>query len=298
MSIETKARNKRFVQLAVTTALATTALTACTGKTAPSHSYSAAHAEQALTKGNASKAVRHAEAAVLASPRDAYTRTLLANAYLTDGRFASAATTFAEAIELGDTAPRTVISHALAQVAIGDQMGALGTLSRFEDKLDAADYGLAMALAGRPDHGVNVLGNALRGGQNTPKVRQNLAYAYAMQGNWRAARLMAAEDVPAGEVGDRMAEWAALARPEAFTGRVATVLGVQPQADPGQPQMLALSNHPSVDMLAASGEAEPVAAPRGDFAFAEELPPVEAAPAVDDGADVALADAGLAPAGG
>jgi len=180
MSIETKARNKRFVQLAVTTALATTALTACTGKTAPSHSYSAAHAEQALTKGNASKAVRHAEAAVLASPRDAYTRTLLANAYLTDGRFASAATTFAEAIELGDTAPRTVISHALAQVAIGDQMGALGTLSRFEDKLDAADYGLAMALAGRPDHGVNVLGNALRGGQNTPKVRQNLAYAYAM----------------------------------------------------------------------------------------------------------------------
>ena len=153
MSIETKARNKRFVQLAVTTALATTALTACTGKTAPSHSYSAAHAEQALTKGNASKAVRHAEAAVLASPRDAYTRTLLANAYLTDGRFASAATTFAEAIELGDTAPRTVISHALAQVAIGDQMGALGTLSRFEDKLDAADYGLAMALAGRPDHG-------------------------------------------------------------------------------------------------------------------------------------------------
>ena len=298
MSIETKAKNKRFVQLAVTTALATTALTACTGKTAPSHSYSAAHAEQALTKGNASKAVRHAEAAVLASPRDAYTRTLLANAYLTDGRFASAATTFAEAIELGDTAPRTVISHALAQVAIGDQMGALGTLSRFEDKLDAADYGLAMALAGRPDHGVNVLGNALRGGQNTPKVRQNLAYAYAMQGNWRAARLMAAEDVPAGEVGDRMAEWAALARPEAFTGRVATVLGVQPQADPGQPQMLALSNHPSVDMLAASGEAEPVAAPRGDFAFAEELPPVEAAPAVDDGADVALADAGLAPAGG
>ena len=50
MSIETKARKKRFVQLAVTTALATTALTACTGKTAPSHSYSAAHAEQALTK--------------------------------------------------------------------------------------------------------------------------------------------------------------------------------------------------------------------------------------------------------
>ena len=51
MSIETKARNKRFVQLAVTTALATTALTACTGKVAPSHAYSADHAEKALIKG-------------------------------------------------------------------------------------------------------------------------------------------------------------------------------------------------------------------------------------------------------
>jgi tetratricopeptide (TPR) repeat protein len=180
MSIETKARNKRFVQLAVTTALAATALTACTGKAAPGHASSAAHAEKALDKGQASKAVRHAEAAVLASPRDAATRTLLANAYLEDGRFASAATTFAEAVELGDTAPRTVISFTLAQIAVGDQRGALETLDRFEAALDPADYGLAIALSGRPDRGVHVLGNALRAGQNTPKVRQNLAYAYAM----------------------------------------------------------------------------------------------------------------------
>ena len=297
MSIETKARNKRFVQLAVTTALATTALTACTGKAAPSHSYSAAHAEQALSKGRTSKAVQHAEAAVLASPRDAYSRTLLGNAYLEDGRFASAATTFAEAVELGDTAPRTIISYTLAQIAIGDQVGALATLDQFETALDPADFGLAIALAGRPDHGVHVLSNALRSGQNTPKVRQNLAYAYALQGNWRSARIMAAEDVPAGEVGDRMAQWAAVVRPEAFTTRVANLLGVEPQADPGQPQMLALANHPSVNMLAAGevGELEAVAEPQGDFAFAEELPAVGAAPTIDDRADAALADGGLAP---
>ncbi|MEE3218325.1 MAG: tetratricopeptide repeat protein, partial [Pseudomonadota bacterium] len=277
MCIETKARNKRFVQLAVTTALATTALTACTGKAAPGHASSAAHAEKALDKGQASKAVRHAEAAVLASPRDAATRTLLANAYLEDGRFASAATTFAEAVELGDTAPRTVISFTLAQIAVGDQRGALETLDRFEAALDPADYGLAIALSGRPDRGVHVLGNALRAGQNTPKVRQNLAYAYALQGNWRAARVMAAEDVPAGEVGDRMAQWAAQVRPEAYTGRVASLLGVKPQADPGQPAMLALANHPSVDMLAAQevGELDPLTdEPQTDFAFAEELAPV------------------------
>ena len=285
MSIETKARNKRFVQLAVTTALATTALTACTGKTAPSHAYSAEHAEKALAKGKASKAVQHAEAAVLANPREGYTRTLLANAYLKDGRFASAASTFAEAIELGDTAPRTIISYTLAQIAIGDQVGALTTLDRFESALDPADFGLAIALAGRPDQGVHVLSNALRAGQNTPKVRQNLAYSYALQGNWRAARVMAAEDVPAGEVGDRMAQWAAMVRPEAFTARVASLLGVTPQADPGQPRMLALINHPSVDMLAArdATELEPVTeVPARGFAFAGELPPVESERASDD----------------
>ncbi len=306
MSTETKARTKRFVQLAVTTALAGTALTACTGKAAPSHAYSAEHAEAALMKGKASKAVEHAEAAVLASPRDAYSRTLLANAYLEDGRFASAATTFSEAMELGDTAPRTVISHALALIAIGDHVGARETLQRFESSLDPADFGLAISLAGRPDQGVHVLSNALRAGQNTAKVRQNLAYAYALQGNWRAARVMAAEDVPAGEVGDRMAQWAALVRPEAFTTRVANLLGVTPQVDPGQPQMLALANHPSVDMLAAQdagGYETYDAAPARDYAFAQELPAVDSAPDYassgpdyDDSGDAAMADAGLAPA--
>ena len=299
MSNETKARNKRFVQLAVTTALATTALSGCTGKVAPSHAYSAEHAEKALTQGNASKAVQHAEAAVLANPRDAYTRTLLANAYLTDGRFASASTTFAEAVELGDTAPRTVISYALAQIGSGNQVGALDTLQRFEVALDPADYGLAIALAGRPDAGVHVLSNALRAGQNTAKVRQNLAYAYAMQGNWRAARVMAAEDVPAGEIGERMAQWAQVVHPAAFTTRVAGLLGVTPQADSGQTQALALSNHPSVDMLAASEVEVPAPAEmaeQSNFAFASELPAIDPNDAIDDTADAAFAEAAVSPA--
>ena len=299
MSIETKATSKRFVKLAVTTALATTALTGCTGKVAPSHAYSAEHAETALLKGKASKAVEYAEAAVLAAPRDANTRTLLGNAYLEDGRFASAATTFAEAIELGDTAPRTIISYALSQIAIGDQAGALGTLQQFDSMLDPADFGLAVALAGRPDHGANVLSNALRSGQNTPKVRQNLAYAYALQGNWRAARVMVSEDVPANEVGDRISQWAAMIQPEAFMTRIASLIGVRPQADPGQPQMLALANHPSVDMLAAAEMEEPVAsAAQRDFAFASELPPVGSASVNMDRADASLADAGLVPTAG
>ena len=298
MSIETKVRTKRFVQLAITTALASATLSGCTGKAAPSHAYSAQKAETALMKGRTSKAVEHAEAAVLANPRDAATRTLLGNAYLEDGRFLSAEMTFAEAIELGDTAPRTVISHALSQIALGDHLRAQDTLLRHQSDLDPADFGLAIALSGRPDQGVEVLSNALRAGQNTAKVRQNLAYAYAMQGNWRAARIMASEDVPAGQVGDRMAEWAALARPEAFTMRVAKLLNVEPQADAGQPAMLALANHPSIDMLAAEEVAPDYvadAAPAAGYAFAEELPPVDAQTSYADAGDAALADAGLAP---
>ena len=286
----TQTRNQIFVRLAVTTALATTALTGCTGNPAPTSAMSAAKAEVAIQKGHGDKAVQHAEAAVLASPRDAYTRTLLGNAYLEAGRTVSAAQSFQDAIALGDTSPRTVVSLSLAQIGMGDRNGAIETLEKWEGSLDAADFGLAIALAGQPERGVHVLGNALRNGENTPKVRQNLAYAYALAGQWQAARLMAAEDVPADQVGQRMAEWGAIARPEQFQTRVATLLGVDLVADAGQPAMLALSNSPSVEMLAAETVEQ---APKSDFALASELPAIDTSPVAYDTGDAALADAGL-----
>ena len=297
MSTKTNANRTKMIGLAVTTALATTILSGCTAEVAPTHAYSAAKAETALAKGQGGKAVDHAEAAVLASPRDAETRILLGNAYLEAGRFVSASTAFADAVTLGDAAPRTVVSYALTQIATGDQAGAIETLRAHQSTLDPADYGLAIALAGRPQEGVHVLNNALRAGNNTPKVRQNLAYAFALQGNWRAARLMAAEDVPADQVGTRMAEWASLARPELFQLRVAKLLNVEFAPDQGQPAMLALSNHPSVPQMAAE-VSEPVPsdeAPATAFAFAGELPPaagMQSLPA--DTGEAAVADAALA----
>ncbi|MBX7533080.1 SPOR domain-containing protein [Qipengyuania sp. 1XM1-15A] len=279
-----------LIRLAVTTALASTALAGCTGKVAPTAAHSAAKAETALKKGKSDKAVDHAEAAVLASPRDAYTRTLLGNAYLEAGRFASAAQAFSDAIELGDTSPRTVISLSLAQTGMGDRPAAIYTLERHEAAIDPADYGLAIALAGQPQRGVHVLSNALRGGQNTPKVRQNLAYAYAMSGQWREARIMVAEDVPADKVGDRMAEWGAIARPEQYRTRIASLLDVEIQNDPGLPTMLALNNNPSVDMLAS----ENVEQADSDFAFAAELPaaaPAEEIESFDVDTEATFADA-------
>ena len=89
-----------------------------------------------------------------------------------------------------------------------------------------SDLGLALALAGEPQRGVGVLVNAVRSSDvATPKLRQNLAYAYALAGNWRAARVMAAEDVPADQLEARLAQWARMSAPAAPTWRAASRCG-------------------------------------------------------------------------
>ena len=272
-------RTARMVGLTLTTALASATLGGCSTKEAPPASVSAVKAESALAKGKSDKAVSFAESAVLASPRDADLRALLGAAYIEAGRFESAATTLAEARQLGDGSQRTILSLALAQIASGHQDAALRTLNAHETDLDPADFGLAIALAGEPKRGALVLANQLRFGESSAKVRQNLAYAYALQGDWRAARLMAAEDVPADKIGERMAHWAQMTNPVYFRHRVADLLGVDLVRDSGQPARLALANHPSVDQLAAENAppatlAKSDVAPKPAFAANGELPPV------------------------
>ena len=266
-------RTARMVGLTLTTALASATLMGCSAKVAPPASVSAVKAEDALAKGKSDKAVTFAENAVLASPRDAALRELLGGAYIEAGRFESAAATLDEAVQLGAASPRTIVSLALAQIASGQQSAALATLDRYETDLDPADFGLAIALAGQPQRGVLVLANQLRFGENSAKVRQNLAYAYALQGDWRAARLMAAEDVPADKVGQRMAHWAQMTNPVYFRHRVADLLGVEMVRDPGQPARLALANHASVEQLAAES-ARPSPSAKPALAAKGELPPV------------------------
>ena len=268
----------RMIALVASTALATLALGGCSTQAAPAANLSAGKAETMLAKGKAEQAVQHAEAAVLAEPRNAAYRAMLGAAYMEAGRFQSAATTFADAMQLGDESPRTALSYALALTAAGDALGALSVLDDWRDDIPAADLGLAVALAGRPEQGAQILANALRAGENTPKVRQNLAYAFALGGNWLQARIMASEDVPADQVDARLSQWAAAARPDAQGVRVASLLGVQVAADSGQPAQLALANHPSIEQLAA--EAAPEAAPAEALALSPtgELPPLAQTP--------------------
>ncbi|MEE4538390.1 MAG: tetratricopeptide repeat protein [Erythrobacter sp.] len=262
------------IGLAVSTALASLALAGCTTASAPSAQTSFAKAQSALEDGQIDRAIGFAEAAVLADPRSPAIRALLGSAYLEAGRFQSAATSFSDALELGERNPRTVLSYALAETALGAQDKALAILAEYEGAIPASDLGLAYALAGKPERGIHLLINAVRQGYASPKVRQNLAYAYALSGNWRAARVMAAEDVPAGELDQRLSDWAASARPEDYRSRVAGVLNVTPVSDGGLPMQLALSNFPSQEQMAAE------AVDLGGVALAEGE--VEVSPTADE----------------
>lgn len=292
------ATSTRMLGLALTTALASAMLAGCAGKAAPSAAVSVDAAKAALAKGKGEKAVAAAEAAALASPRDAATRALLGAAYLEAGRFASASAAFADAMALGDSSQRTVLTRALALSAGQQYAEAQALLAQHQGQLDAADFGLAITLAGSPQQGIETLSNALRYGENTPKLRQNLAYAFALKGDWRSARLIAAQDLPADKLDQRLGEWAQLGMPQMATQRVAALLGVTVKADSGQPAMLALSNFPTAEQLAAEAATQNAApvAPAAPLLADAELPAADAIAEPAETPALARYEAEVAPA--
>jgi Flp pilus assembly protein TadD len=273
----TNNRNRK-VALGLGSAVAAALLTGCATHPAPRADLSASRAEAALAKGKPETAVQHAEAAVQAEPRNAAYRAMLGSAYLEAGRFASAETTFNDAMKLGDNSTRTALSLALALDGQGKYQQAIALLDDWQKQIAPADLGLAYALSGAPAQGINILATAIRAGENTAKVRQNLAYSYALAGRWKDARVMASQDVPANLVGDRMEQWAQMVQPEAWQARVAEMVGAPAGVvDAGQPVRLALANNPGVEQLAS--EAAAAAAPKDELA-ANDTPVDAPLPAV------------------
>ncbi len=242
----------------------------------------------------ASRDLAKAEADVAKQPQVAAARITLANAYLGAGRFESAVTTFEDARQLGDSSARTALSLALAHIATGNNAEAVSLLDQSRDVLAHGDYGLALALAGETGRGVEALANALRSGENTVKVRQNLAYAYALDGRWPEARVMAAQDVPADQLDARISEWARQGKPEDYRVRVASMLGAPVMVDSGQPAHLALGRSSDTalavaDTPAPTGELPPVE--KGESFWLAEMTPSEAEPVPVARAEVAAAPA-------
>jgi len=252
----------------------------------------ALHAQgaQALQAGQLDRAREAMEQAVVLSPRDAGYRQLLADIYLKSGRFASARTTYADVIELDPSNVRAALSIALIQIAQGNPRAAIARLDDLDDRAPAADVGLAYALAGEHARAVRLLERAARAPGASARTRQNLALAYALSGDWRRAQAVAAQDLSPAEVPVRMVQWAAFARPGAGPIQVASMLGVSPAEDPGQPVRLALNGEAAPAVALA--EAAP-AAPEPIVAAAQIVPdsPPEPVPAPIQVAEAAPAEA-------
>jgi Flp pilus assembly protein TadD len=214
-------------------------------------------ARKALAKGQAERAIGHAEDAVLAMPGEAEHRVLLGQAYLSAGRFLSAGQAFDDALTIHPENGRAALNLALAKTALGDWAGARRTLDKFETVIAPGDRGLALALAGDPNGAVQILGEVARDENATPTVRQNLALALALSDRWQEARAVAAIDLSPADVDARIMHWAAFSRPSAASDQVASLLGVKAVDDVGQPVQLALRGSAPVMAEAAPAPEQP-----------------------------------------
>lgn len=219
-------------------------------------------AAAAQAAGNTVAAISFAELAVTADAQDAEARSALAKAYFAAGRYQSAADAYGDLIAMNPEDTNAAFKVALAELAGGDRSAALAKLDRLAAQPgQVADVGLALALAGEADRAAAMLEKAVRGGDTTPRVRQNLALAQALSGKWAAARTTASVDLTPDVVDARVAEWAALASNKDATWRVQTMLGVaKTESDAGRPTELAWAPPVVAPMqFAAAAAAVPVA---------------------------------------
>jgi Flp pilus assembly protein TadD len=212
---------------------------------------SAHKAQDLLARGKYDAAVSLAETAVALRPQVSDYRVVLGQSYLKAGRFISARDAFGDALTLAPDNGKAALNLSLAQIATGDWDGARKTLSAHAETIDPSDRGLAMALAGDPVGAVEVLTAAVRTPGADAKARQNLALALALAGRWQEAKSMVAVDVGPAEVDQRIMQWAAFARPKSASDQVASLLGVTPVADNGQPVALALNAATPMTVAAA-----------------------------------------------
>ena len=223
----------------------------------------ATRALAALNSNNIPMAIDLAERAVAKTPNDAGFRTLLGNAYFAGGRFRSAESAYRDSLTLYPGQPQIMLKLALVQIAQGKNRQAVAFLNGNRSALDASDYGLALALAGRPAEAVIVLEQVARATNADATARQNLALAHALAGQWDEARVIAGQDVPADKVDARIEQWMRLAQPKHAADQVAALVGVTPAAvDAGQPVQLSLKKEDTRQAEATVPSAAPaVAAP-------------------------------------
>src|SRR5436305_8548387 len=241
----------------------------------------ATRALDALNSNKVPLAIQLAEQAVAKAPTDAGFRGLLGNAYFAGGRFRSAETAYKDALSLYPSQAQVMLKLALVETALGKKDQAIATLKEARPALGESNYGLAMTLAGRTADAIRVLEPVARDPNADATVRQNLGLAYAFAGNWDNARAIAAQDVPAGQIGARIHQWMHLSSPKSSAEQVAAVVGVTPAAvDEGQPVKLALARPQTQVPATQLAQSAPPAKAPAPVAAAAPAPTVAPAPVV------------------
>ncbi len=224
-----------------------------------------ARAQAEVQQGRLAEALALAERVVELAPRDTGYRMLLADLYLKNGRFVSAEAAYGDVLSLDPANSRAGLTRALAMIGQGKNGEAVIELDRLASSASPADVGLALALAGQPQRAIEVLEPAARAAEANGRVRQNLALSYALSGDWQKAKIVASQDLSAGDLEKRLQQWASLANPTAPWTQVAAVLGATPVEDAGMPVRLALAPAAPAQAYAeaqvpAAAEAAPVQA--------------------------------------
>ncbi|MES2158733.1 MAG: tetratricopeptide repeat protein [Pseudomonadota bacterium] len=228
-------------------------------------------AEKALADRDGARAIQAAEAAVQLAPDNGAYRQILGRAYVMAGRFASAESALSDAVALGNNDARTIVTLALVQAGQGRADAARSLLLAHADRVPAGDYGLAMAMAGDPSEGVRILSQAIHDPSANVRTRQNLAYAYALAGRWKDARMIVGMDMDALAANKRISDWAQIAEPSLAPQRVAALMGVTIDAgDAGLPVALALAPLAAPVEMA---QVESAPAPVAETAPAAIMPP-------------------------
>jgi Flp pilus assembly protein TadD len=233
----------------------------------------ATRALAALNSNDVPAAIDFAERAVEHTPNDAGFRALLGNAYFAAGRFQSAEAAYKDALTIYSNQPQVILKLALVETALGKKDQAVAFLEAGRSVLDASNYGLALALAGRPADAIPVLEAAARQPGADGTVRQNLALAHALAGDWTEARTIAAQDVPGNQLDSRIHQWMQLASPKGPAEQVAALVGVKPAvSDQGEPVRLALRKTDTMMAAAAPAPAPKAAAPAPKVEVAQAAP--------------------------
>src|SRR3546814_10048237 len=101
-----------------------------------------AQALEAVRQGRLSEALTLTEQAVELEPRDVGYRMVLADLYLKNGRFRSAATSFKDVLTLNPSNERAALSLALTQIALGNSYQATAQLDGLKETAKPGDLGL------------------------------------------------------------------------------------------------------------------------------------------------------------